>query len=105
MRCADELELGRCLQRNFLRYWQLRRCVDELAVSELATRRRMHDHTVRGPAGARIDLPLLGCRTHEHDPGGGARATHRFPARTDGRRAAGDLNTDQGIRVQLVVRW
>jgi hypothetical protein len=103
-RLADELEVRRRFQRRILRRSEFGGRLRKLAVSRLLSARIVKDLAILRPAGGRIDAPLRRRGLHEQGPGGRAGDSHRLPERADGGRAAGRLEPEQRIRVELLVR-
>ena len=103
-RLADQLEIRRGLERRILRRSELGGRLRKLAVSRLLSARIVNDLAVLRPAGGRIDAPLRRRGLDQHGAGGRAGDSHRLPERADGGRAAGRLEPEQRVRVELVVR-
>src|SRR4029078_6455463 len=65
-RGADQLEILRLLQRDFLRHWQARGVGCNLRIADPSARRRMKDFTAACAAGRGIDIPALCRGSDEH---------------------------------------
>ena len=104
-RLADQLEILRILQRRILRRRDSAAArVDQRAVAERAAACGMRDLAVRRRAACRVDLPLLRGRLHQHGARRGAGLAQRRPERADGIGIAGDLDAEDRIAIELVVR-
>ena len=103
-RLADELEIRRGLERRILRRRQSGGRLHKLAIGGLLRARVVKDLAVLRPAGGRIDAPLRRRGLHQHGAGGRAGDSHRLPEGADGGRAAGHLEPEKRVRVELVVR-
>ena len=102
MRCPDQFEVGRRLERDIFGHWQLCGRVP-ISIAELAAGGAVHDHAVFGVTAGRIDVPTLGGRRHQHDASRRAGATQRDVGRANGSRTAGHLDANQRIHIDLVV--
>ena len=101
---TDEREVLGILERDLVRYRQLRRRVRQSSIIEPLPGRRMEHLALFGAAGGRIDIPARRRRRYQHDASGSAGATKRLPVGRHRCRAAGDLKPNEWIGIQLVVR-
>ncbi|MFO1204881.1 MAG: hypothetical protein U1E63_03935 [Burkholderiales bacterium] len=90
---VDQLEFSRRFQRDLL--GGLRRCVDELAVGELATAGRATP--ARRAAGVESTFHCQAAAFTSMTRAVAARANASDPRRADGRRTARNLDADQGF--------
>ena len=100
---ADQLECARILERHVVGHRQLRGRLGERPIGELAPGRRMDHLALLGAAGERIDVPGLGCGRHQHAAGGRAGAAQRLPEGAHRGRAAGRLEAQKLVAIELVV--
>ena len=77
-RLAEQVEILRVLERRILGHGERCRACRELAVTELALRRRVDHRTLLGAARRRSHSPLLRRGSHEHLARGGARLAQRL---------------------------
>ena len=103
-RLADQLEIRGRFQRRILWRRQSGSGLGKLAIGGLLGARVVKNLAVLRPAGRRSDAPLRRRGLHQHGPGGRARNPHRLPKRANGGRAAGHLEAEKRVRVELVVR-
>ena len=102
-RRTDQREFFRRLEHDLVGHWQLGCGLDQRAVFQPLPGRR-NDLTLLDPAGCRIDAPLSRGRLDQHDARRGAGAAQRLPKSRHRSRSAGNLEPEQGIGIQLVVR-
>ncbi len=104
-RLADEGELARVLHCDISRRGQPARVVDQHGVSERATASLMGHRAVRGMARVGRHFPTPRRGFDQHGAGGCTCFAQRGPEGADGGRAAGGLNPENRIRVELVAWW
>ena len=102
-RCSDQREVLRVLERDAGRYRQLRRRIDQGPVFKRLAGRRMNHFSMFGVARGWIDVPLSRRRGDQHDARDGTSTAKWFPHCHDRGRAAGDLEPEQRIGIELVV--
>ncbi len=101
---SQQFEVRGRLESDLLGHRELCRRVRQLSVAKLAAARGMHDRAVFPYAGRRVHVPPPCGRRLQHHPCGSTRAAQRNVHRSNGGRAAGHLQADERIGVDLVVR-
>src|SRR5207253_3922014 len=93
------------LERRILRRCKFAGRADQGAKPRLPSAADVPHLAIGRGATRGVDLPALCRRLNQHGARRGTRLAQRLPERTDGVGVTGDLDTEDGVAVELVVGW
>ena len=104
-RLANQREILGVLERRILRRCKFAGRADQGAKPRLPSAADVPHLAIGRGATRGVDLPALCRRLNQHGARRGTRLAQRLPERTDGVGVTGDLDTEDGVAVELVVGW